>query len=97
MIACETTDGKVITCKEKIESVDEQNKIITYKLFDGDIAQQFKNFKLIIQTIDKDHGDAIIKWTVEYERISEDVDPPYGYIECLHKCTADIDGHLVKS
>jgi len=69
---------------------------ISYKLFNGDIDRQFKFFKLIFQVIDKNSGGAIIKWTIEYERVSEEVDPPYGYIEYLHKCTKDIDGHLVK-
>ncbi|TKY68574.1 MLP protein 43 [Spatholobus suberectus] len=68
-----------------------------YKLFGGDIDHQFKVFKLIFQAIDKDHGGAIIKWTIEYERIGEEVDPPYGYIEYVHKCTSDIDGHLLKA
>nr|AAD50376.1 ripening related protein [Glycine max] len=92
-----TIDGKVTTCKESIESVDEENKTINYKLFDGDIDNQFKVFKLIFQAIDKENDSAIIKWTIEYERIGEEVDPPYGYIEYVHKCTKDIDAHLLKA
>ena len=45
LIACETTDGKVTTCLESIESIDEQSKTITYKLFSGDIDHNYKNFK----------------------------------------------------
>ncbi|TKY68510.1 MLP protein 43 [Spatholobus suberectus] len=90
-------DGKVTTCHESIESVDEPNKTIYYKLFGGDIDHQFKAFKLIFQAIDKEHGGAIVKWTIEYEKIGEEVDPPYGYIEYVHKCTSDIDGHLLKA
>ncbi|XP_027908837.1 MLP-like protein 43 [Vigna unguiculata] len=90
-------DGKVTTCQESIESIDEANKTITYKLFNGDIDQQFKVFKFIFQAIDKNSGGAIIKWTIEYERVSEDVDPPYGYVEYLHKSTRDIDAHLLKA
>ncbi|KAK8464342.1 hypothetical protein PHAVU_011G182500 [Phaseolus vulgaris] len=92
-----TIDGKVTTCQESIESVDEANKTIIYKLFDGDIDHQYKLFKLVFQAIDNNNGAAIIKWTVEYERLAEEVDPPYGYIEYLHKCTADIDAHLLKA
>ncbi|KAK7405725.1 hypothetical protein VNO78_07333 [Psophocarpus tetragonolobus] len=90
-------DGKVTTCHEKIESVDEENKTIYYKLYSGEIDHKFKVFKLIFQAIGKDNGSAIIKWTVEYEKISEEVDPPYGYIEYLHKCTRDIDLNLLKA
>jgi len=91
------TEGKVTTCLESIESVDEANKTITYKLFDGGIDQQFKVFKFIFQAIDKNSGGAIIKWTIEYERVSEEVDPPYGYVEYLHTFTRDIDAHLLKA
>jgi len=52
-------------------------------------------FKLIFEVVEGD-GGAIIKWSVEYERVNEEVDPPYGYIECLHKCTRDIDHNLLK-
>ncbi|BAT89683.1 hypothetical protein LR48_Vigan08g058500 [Vigna angularis] len=90
-----TIEGKVIRCHESVESVDEANKRIIYKLFNGDIDHQFKIFKLIFQAIEGD-GSAVIKWTIEYERVDEEVDPPYGYIECLHKCTRDIDDSLLK-
>jgi len=46
------TDGKVTTCLESIESVDKENKTITYKLFGEDIDHRFKVFKLIFQAID---------------------------------------------
>ncbi|KAK7405724.1 hypothetical protein VNO78_07334 [Psophocarpus tetragonolobus] len=92
-----TIDGKVTTCQESVESVDEENKTINYKLFGGDIEHNFKFFKLIFQAIDKENGGATIKWTIEYERIGDQVDPPYGYIEYVHKCTRDIDDNLLKA
>ncbi|KAL2347408.1 hypothetical protein Fmac_001408 [Flemingia macrophylla] len=89
-------DGKVTTCNESIESVDELNKTIIYKLYGGDIDHQYKVFKFVFEAVDKDHG-AIIKWTVEYEKNNDQVDPPYGYVEYFHKCTADIDACLHKA
>jgi len=96
-IFCGRTDGKVTTCHESIESVDEANKTIYYKLFGEEIDQKFKVFRLIFQAIDKENGGAIIKWSIEYERVDEEIEPPYGYIEYVHKCTSDIDGHLLKA
>ncbi|TKY68509.1 MLP protein 43 [Spatholobus suberectus] len=92
-----TIAGKVTTYHESIESVDEPNKTITFKVFGEDIDNQYKVFKVILQAIDKDHGGAIIKWTIEYEWIGEEVDPPYGFIEYLHKGSRDVDGHLLKA
>lgn len=93
LIGCETIDGKVTKCQESIESVDAANKRISYKLFGGDFGNKYKVFKLIFEAIDKESG-AIIKWTIEYERIGKEVDPPYGYIEYLHTGSGEIDGHL---
>ena len=91
------SDGKVSTCKESIEAIDEQNKSITYNLFDGDISQHYKVFKLILQVIENTGGGASVKWTIEYEKINEDVEPPYGYMEYLDKGTKEIAGHLLKA
>ncbi|KAJ1442486.1 START-like domain superfamily [Sesbania bispinosa] len=90
-------DGKVTQAKEKIEAIDEQNKSITFILFDGDITQEYKLFKITIQVIDKEDGNAVIKWTVEYEKINEDVAPPYGYLAYLTKLTKDADVHLLQT
>ncbi|XP_014490833.1 MLP-like protein 28 [Vigna radiata var. radiata] len=90
-------DGNVEKCLEKIESIDEEKKTINYKLFGEDIDHRFKVFNLIFQAIDKENGGAIIKWTIEYEKLNEEVHPPYGYIEYLHNGTRDIDSNLVKA
>ena len=90
-----TIDGKVHTCHESIE-VDEQNKKITFKLFGGDIDEHYKVFNLIIEVIDKGDGSGAAKWTVEYEKINEDIDPPNGWMDLLGKVTREVDAHLVK-
>ncbi|QHN97388.1 MLP-like protein [Arachis hypogaea] len=41
-------DGKVTTCKETVESIDEQNLSASYKLFDGDVSQHYKVFYVAI-------------------------------------------------
>ncbi|KAK2354340.1 hypothetical protein P8452_74736 [Trifolium repens] len=89
-------DGKVHTCLETIEEVDDQNKKIIYKLFGtDDIDTHYKQFKLILEVVDKgSHG--AVKWTIEFEKVNEDVDPPNGWMDYLSKSTRDIDGHLVK-
>ncbi|KAJ1442482.1 START-like domain superfamily [Sesbania bispinosa] len=90
-------DGKVHTCQESIESIDEQNKTIRFKLFGGDINQHYKTFKLIFELIDKNDGNVVVKWTTEYEKINEDIEPPNGYVEYFNKCTRDIDTYLLKA
>ncbi|CAJ1975444.1 unnamed protein product [Sphenostylis stenocarpa] len=91
-----TIDGRVVTCQESIKSVDEKNKRMVFKLFGEDIDKEFKVFNLIFEAIEKNDGSAAIKWSVEYERVNEDVHPPYGYMEFCNKCVKDIDAYLFK-
>ncbi|CAL0323175.1 unnamed protein product [Lupinus luteus] len=88
-------DGKVLTCKEKIEAVDEEKKTITYTLFDGNISPHYKVFKFIFHVIEKEDGSAYVNWTLEYEKIDDSVEPPYGYVEYLTKSSHDIDANLL--
>ncbi|OIV99093.1 hypothetical protein TanjilG_32352 [Lupinus angustifolius] len=90
-------DGKVTKAKENFEVVDEENNKIVINAFDGDIAKEYKLFKATLQlNDDKDNGGAIVKWTVDYEKINRDIAPPYGYLDYFTKVTEDTDAHLLK-
>ncbi|TKY68677.1 MLP protein 31 [Spatholobus suberectus] len=90
-----TTEGKVETMKESIEAIDEENKLITFKFFDGEIGKNYKLFRLHVQGIDKEEGGSIAKWTIEYEKLNEDIPPPYRYLDVITTTTTDIDAHHV--
>ncbi|XP_020962902.1 MLP-like protein 34 isoform X3 [Arachis ipaensis] len=90
-------DGKVITCKEKIEAIDEEKKLIKYSIFDGEIGQNYKLFKSNVQVTETNNESASVKWTIEYEKINEDVKTPYGYLEFLEKGTIEVGDHLHKA
>ncbi|RZB70625.1 MLP-like protein 43, partial [Glycine soja] len=90
-------DGKVHTCQESIEAIDEENKTIKFMLFGGDISQHYKSFKLIFEVTDKNDGGAAVKWTLEYEKIKENIDPPHGYMDYFDKSTKEMDAYLVKA
>ncbi|XP_057723467.1 MLP-like protein 43 [Arachis stenosperma] len=90
-------DGKVITCKEKIETIDEEKKSISYIIFDGDISQNYKLFKTNVQVTETNNECACVKWTIEFEKINEDVKTPYGYLEFYEKGTKEVNDHLLKA
>ncbi|CAJ2674423.1 unnamed protein product [Trifolium pratense] len=93
-----TIDGKKVSAKAKIESIDDENKVITYSIFDGEFSEKYKSLKSIIQVIDKEHGGGIVKWTYEYEKLKEDIIglSPELFLDFAIKITKDIDAHLVK-
>ncbi|XP_045798882.1 MLP-like protein 34 [Trifolium pratense] len=88
------------SAKAKIESIDDENKAITYSVFDGEVSKNYKSLKAIIQVIDKEHGGGgIVKLTYEYEKQKEDITglSPQSILEFGIKVTKEIDAHLVKN
>ncbi|KAL4299108.1 MLP-like protein 31 isoform X9 [Arachis ipaensis] len=90
-------DGKVITFKEKIEGIHEEKKLIKYSIFDGDIGQNYKLFKSNVQVTETNNESASVKWTIEYEKINEDVKTPYSFLEFLERSTIEVGDHLHKA
>ncbi|KAE9620878.1 hypothetical protein Lal_00019864 [Lupinus albus] len=92
-------DGEVTEAKEKFEEVDEEKKRIVVKIFDGDVGKKYKLLKITLELNDDKNNDgdgAVIKWSVDYEKINKDIAVPYGYLGYLTKITEDIDAHILK-
>jgi len=93
-----TVEGKKQSAKVKIETIDDDNKIIIYSIFDGEVSENYKSLKAILQVIHKEHGGGIVKWAYEYEKLKEEITgaSPDSYLDLAVKVTKDIDSHLVK-
>ncbi|XP_047158041.1 MLP-like protein 43 [Vigna umbellata] len=91
-------EGKKTSAKEKIEVVDDDNKTITFSVFDGEIGESYKSLRATLQTIDKENG-GIVKWTYEYEKLSENIrgPSPESILDFAVFVTKDIDDHLGKA
>ena len=55
-------DGKVCVAKEVVESIDSENNKVTFKLIEGDLLQDYKSFKFIIQVSSQQNG-SVVHWT----------------------------------
>lgn len=82
--------------KEKVEAIDEEKKSITFNVVEGDLLKQYKHLKSTVQVTSK-HEGSLVKWTLEYEKVSEDVPEPGPYIDIAIGMTKDIDAHLLKA
>ncbi|KAL9265356.1 Kirola-like protein [Drosera capensis] len=65
-----TIDGKAYVAKEILEAIDVENKPVTYSVIEGDVAEEYKTFKLSIHIVPKGEVD-VVKWTFEYEKMHE--------------------------
>ncbi|KAL9298213.1 hypothetical protein ACSQ67_024109 [Phaseolus vulgaris] len=71
--------------------VNDSVKHWTYTLDD-----KYKVFNITFEAIEKDGGSAAVKWSIEYEKVSEEVHAPYGYLELYDHVTRDVDVHLLE-
>lgn len=47
--------------------------------------------------IDVENAGGVLKLTLEYEKLSEDITPPYGYLDIVTEAAKDVDVHLLKA
>ncbi|CAL5206656.1 unnamed protein product [Lathyrus oleraceus] len=92
-----TIDEEEQSAKGKIETIDDENKVITFSLFDGDVSENYKSFKGTLQVMDGEYG-GLVRWTFEYEKLKEDItgaDLDF-YLDLVAEITKDVDAHLVE-
>ncbi|KAE8690804.1 MLP423-like protein [Hibiscus syriacus] len=79
--------------KEKIELVDEAEKIYVYSIFEGDLMKYYKSVVAKIVVVPKGQS-SLIKWSCEFEKVSEDIPDPNTLKEFAVKNFLEIDEYL---
>ncbi|XP_062110244.1 MLP-like protein 423 [Humulus lupulus] len=81
--------------KEKIEVVDEQNKIFGFSIMDGDLIKGYKSLKCSAQVVPKDEA-SLLKFSCEYEKAAdEDIVEPTVIVDFAVKLLKQIDDYSV--
>ncbi|XP_059655382.1 kirola-like [Cornus florida] len=89
-------DGKEKTAKEIIEAVDDEKKSVTFKVIEGDLTELYKSFIFIVH-VDAMGESNLVTWTLEYEKLNENVPDPTTIMDFLVIMTKDIETyHLQK-
>ncbi|KAK6134138.1 hypothetical protein DH2020_032088 [Rehmannia glutinosa] len=84
--------GKKEVAKEIIEAIDEEKKSVTFKVIEGDLMQLYKTFTVTV-LVDTSGEDNLVTWTVDYEKLSDDVPHPHMIMDLLLNMTKDIETH----
>ncbi|KAK4423444.1 MLP-like protein [Sesamum alatum] len=88
--------GVAVIAKDKIVAVDEENKSITFELIGGEVTKYFNVFRATFEA--RSEGDMnMVKWSVEYEKASEDVPHPHSHLEFLVNLSREVDAFLLKA
>ncbi|XP_042980115.1 kirola-like [Carya illinoinensis] len=86
--------GKTLISKEIYEHKDDEKLSVTFKVIGGLLMEAFKSFKFIIQATRKDTG-CLVRWTLEYEKLKEDVPDPKEMLQFAVDLTKEMDANLI--
>ncbi|KAG6433352.1 hypothetical protein SASPL_104962 [Salvia splendens] len=87
-----THDGKQKRAKQVIQSIDEEKKLIQFKMLEGDLMELYKEF-VITTHVETTNDIDLVTWTLEYEMLNEDVEHPISLLAYFIDITKDIESH----
>ncbi|KAL0333878.1 UNVERIFIED_CONTAM: MLP-like protein 28 [Sesamum angustifolium] len=89
-----THDGKKKIAKQLIQTINEEKKLIEFKMLEGDLMEEYKNFLITLHIETKDDID-LVTWTLEYEMLNDDVGHPLSLLAFFIDLTKDIESHHI--
>nr|VDD64099.1 unnamed protein product [Brassica oleracea] len=88
--------GEAKVAKERIEEVDPETNLISFRVIEGDLMKEYKSFLATIQVAPKHGGTgSIVHWHFDYEKISEEVAHPQTLLQLWVEMSKEIDEHLL--
>ncbi|KAB2090983.1 hypothetical protein ES319_A03G159700v1 [Gossypium barbadense] len=70
-------DGKAKKAKEVVEAVDPDKNLITFRVIEGDLMEEYKSFVAMILVSPKsEDSGSIVHWTLEYEKLHDGIAHP---------------------
>ncbi|XP_022941683.1 MLP-like protein 31 [Cucurbita moschata] len=88
-------DGKARVSEHLIEAVNDDENLIVFRVIDGDLLENHKEFKFTMQATPKGKG-SMVHWTLEYEKHHENIQEAYSLLEFVVGMSRDIDAHLME-
>ncbi|KAI3744386.1 hypothetical protein L1987_57466 [Smallanthus sonchifolius] len=88
-----THEGKKKISKQIIESVNEENHTIVFKVIGGELVDElYKSFKHTFHVEPKGDGQ-VATWTLEFERPGTSVPYPTSVMDYVCNIVKDLDAH----
>lgn len=86
-------DGNKQFVKHNIEAVDETNKLLTWKVLEGDLIKIYKSFTVHIK-VDGTGDNSTLTWTLEYEKMNENIPDPDSLVVAVQNVTKFVEARL---
>ncbi|OMO99690.1 hypothetical protein COLO4_13144 [Corchorus olitorius] len=89
-------EGKTETATEQWEAVDDESRMITFKLVGGRLMNDYKSFKSFLKVAPKGEG-SLATWTIEYEKQNDNNPEPVAYSDFYATWIKNVDANLSKA
>ncbi|KAK9119636.1 hypothetical protein Scep_017729 [Stephania cephalantha] len=86
--------------KEKLEVADEEKKVISYRVIDGELTRYYKSYTATLQVVPKSSDGeegCWLKWRVDFEKASEEVHDPILLLEYAARTFNRLDALLLNA
>ncbi|KAF7131563.1 hypothetical protein RHSIM_Rhsim09G0096000 [Rhododendron simsii] len=96
MWAKQFTDGKEKTAEDIIKAIDEEKKLVRFKIVERDLMQLYRTFRITVHVDAKFGGNNLVTWIFEYKKLSGDVEDPKSLMDFCIVLTKDIEAPHLK-
>ncbi|CAN6281868.1 unnamed protein product [Urochloa humidicola] len=86
--------------KEKLELADDENKVVSYSVVDGELVNFYNNFKITLKVspaTKEGEAGAVVNWSMEFDKANDQVPDPDVIKETATKTFHDLDDYLLKN
>jgi len=89
------TGGRNCVAKEVIEGIDRENHKIRFKVIEGDLLENYKSFKFIMNFIPKEKG-SVTNLVLEYGKQKDVILDPHTMIQLVNEVIKKVGAHLTQ-
>ncbi|KAK4487405.1 hypothetical protein RD792_005963 [Penstemon davidsonii] len=81
-----------MTAKELIQAIDDEKRMIMFKVLEGNVMEEYKEF-LVIFHVESKGGIDLVTWIFKYETLNDDGEHPTSLLAYFIAITKDIENH----
>lgn len=79
---------------DRIDAIDEGKRSITFNIIGGEVTKYFRTYKATILLF-KEGGKNMLKWSLEYEKMNDQVPEPTAQVQFLVNMAREVDAYLI--
>lgn len=87
-------DGVAQVAKEVVESINVVDLSIIFRVTEGDLLEVYNSFRFILKLTPNVLSGSVVRWTLEYEKPSDDTPDPTSLMKEVIQVSKDVDAYV---